>query len=102
MSVTKYSANSGFIKYSKHFPLVSKFIATLTACRSYLTTYNNNNRSKRYLKTDLNTLEDARNDDSNTHLKDNKLLLNTTDVAIGCNYHPISKQILGTSHCFEG
>ena len=81
---------------------MSKFIATLTACRSYLTTYNNNNRSKRYLKTDLNTLEDARNDDSNTHLKDNKLLLNITDVAIGCNYHPISKQILGTSHCFEG
>ena len=97
-----YSTTSGFIKYSKHFPLVSKFIATLTTCRSYLTTYNNNKRSKRYLKTDLNTLEDARKDDSETHLVDNKLLLNITDVAIECNYQPISKHILGTSHCFEG
>ena len=97
------STNSEFIKYSKHFPLVSKFIATLTTCRSYLTTYNNNNRSKRYLKTDLNTLEDAiEEDDSKTHLVDNKLLFNITDVAIGCNYQPISKYLLGTSHCFEG
>ena len=40
---------------------MSKFIATNTY-RSYLTTYNN--RLKRYLKTDLNTLEDAQEDDT--------------------------------------
>ena len=82
---------------------MSKFIATLTTCRSYLTTYNNNNRSKRYLKTDLNTLEDAsKEDDSKRHFVDNKLLCNITDVAIGCNYQPILESILGKSHCFDG
>lgn len=68
---------------------MSKFIATNTY-RSYLTTYNN--RLKRYLKTDLNTLEEQ------DTIMVEKMSLCCTDVAIVCNYQVISQTILGTSH----
>ena len=61
---------------------MSKFIATNTY-RSYLTTYNN--RLKRYLKTDLNTLEDAQEDDTNIILvvrQQAVILLYIVDVAL--------------------